>query len=74
MIIFTRDRAWFCRARVAHTFDKLGGMFVETNEWAVWIVRFLVQREHVFHVIDELDALTGRDYLLLRSVRLELVF
>lgn len=74
VIVFARDRARFGRARLAEVFDQLCGMFVETDDRVVRIIRFAVQCENVFHVVDELGALAGRNHPLLGSVRLQLVF
>src|SRR5699024_815351 len=49
-------------------------MLVKTNERPGWVVWFAVEREDVFHVVDELGVLLWRDHPLFGWVRLELVF
>lgn len=73
MIVVTHDRARLCRARVAKVCNKLDGVFVEASERSVWVVRFLIECEHVFHVVDELGALVRRNHQLFGSVWLEFV-
>ena len=49
---------------------QLFRMLVETHDRPVWIVRFVVQRKDVLHVVDELGVLFGRNHPLFGLVRL----
>ena len=54
--------------------DHLLRGLIETHHRALWVMRPLIDFQHVFHIGDEARVGFGRDYPLLFEMRLENVF
>src|SRR3954465_13657198 len=73
-VIVPRWLSKFGRDRRARLDDQLLGGFVEAHERALWIVRSLIDFQHVFHGGDKRSVGFGRDHPLLLEMRFENVF
>lgn len=74
MVILLGDAARFGGFGICDVVVQLRGMLVEPNDRPVRVVLLVIEREYVLQVVDELRVVLGRDYPLLLSVRLQLVF
>ncbi|MDJ1434186.1 hypothetical protein [Halostagnicola sp. A-GB9-2] len=56
-MIGTSDRSRPGRERLAFVSSESLARFVKTDDWAVIVVRFVVEVENIFHVVDEVSDL-----------------
>jgi len=61
-VIDTSDRSRFRRERIAFMSTKCFAGLVETDDWAFFVVGFVIEVKNVLHVIDEVSVLFGRNF------------
>jgi hypothetical protein len=73
-MIDASDRSRFDRERIAFVSAEWLAGFVETDDWTSLVVRFVVDLENAFHLVDEISVLFGRYLPITGEVRLQGVF
>jgi hypothetical protein len=63
------DRSRFGRERIAFMATESLARLVKTDDWTGFIVRFVIERENILHVIDEDSVLLGWNFPVAREMR-----
>jgi hypothetical protein len=73
-VIDTSDRSRPTRERVAFVSSQCLAGFVEADDWTALVVRFMIEVENVFHIVDEVSVLFRRYLPITGEMRFQGVF